>query len=216
MSMADFESLIDLAAERLGGAVLTANDEFFAEKENLLRASKPVFIEGKYTDRGKWMDGWETRRRRTPGHDWCLVRLGLPGVIKGLVVDTSFFRGNYPDHCSVEACAFDGNPTVDSLLDGANEWVEILPPVALAGDSRNLFEVHSISRFTHLRLKIFPMAVSRVCGCTARWSPIGGDWAGTGASWIWGRSKTVRWRWVAAMNFLARDTICSCPASGAT
>ena len=75
----DFTELVDLAAERLGGAALWANDEFFAEKDNLLKAEPAVFVAGKYTDRGKWMDGWETRRRRTPGHDWCIVRLGVPG-----------------------------------------------------------------------------------------------------------------------------------------
>ena len=91
---AAFMDLPDLAAERVGGAVVWANDEFFAEKENLLKLQKPVFIEGKYTDRGKWMDGWETRRRREPGHDACIVRLGLPGVVRGVVVDTAFFRGN--------------------------------------------------------------------------------------------------------------------------
>src|SRR5204863_2438387 len=91
MSEAAFTDLIDLAAERLGGAVLLANDEFFAPKENLLKPLAPVFIEGKYTDLGKWMDGWETRRRRTPGFDWCIVRLGLPGMIRGVVVDTSHF-----------------------------------------------------------------------------------------------------------------------------
>jgi allantoicase len=99
----DFTELVDLAAEKVGGAVLVANDEFFAPKENLLKASAPIFIEGKYTDLGKWMDGWETRRRRTPGFDWCIIRLGLPGIIRGVVVDTSFFRGNYPEHFSLEA-----------------------------------------------------------------------------------------------------------------
>jgi allantoicase len=102
--------LADLAAERLGGKVLACNDEFFAPKENLLKESKPVFIEGKYTARGKWMDGWETRRRRTPGHDWCIVRLGLPGMIRGIVVDTSFFTGNFPEQFSLEACDLGSAP----------------------------------------------------------------------------------------------------------
>jgi allantoicase len=78
----DFTELVDLASERLGGAVLIANDEFFAPKENLLKSSKPIFIEGKYTDVGKWMDGWETRRSRSPGFDWCIIRLGLPGIVR--------------------------------------------------------------------------------------------------------------------------------------
>ncbi|HYY42125.1 MAG TPA: hypothetical protein VE775_05285, partial [Pyrinomonadaceae bacterium] len=63
----DFTELVDLAAERLGGTVLYANDEFFAPKENLLKQSAPLFRADEYTERGKWMDGWETRRRRTPG-----------------------------------------------------------------------------------------------------------------------------------------------------
>src|SRR5215211_8321784 len=87
----DFTELIDLASERLGGAVLVASDDFFAPKENLLRASAPIFITDKYTDNGKWMDGWESRRRRTPGFDWCIIRLGLSGIVRGVVVDTSFF-----------------------------------------------------------------------------------------------------------------------------
>ena len=101
--MSDFAQFVDLASERLGGRVLTANDEFFAPKENLLKAAKPIFLEHKYTGRGKWMDGWETRRRREPGFDWCLIRLGLPGMIRSVVVDTSYFRGNYPEHFSIEA-----------------------------------------------------------------------------------------------------------------
>lgn len=152
----EFTELVDLAAERLGGAVLFANDEFFAPKENLLKASQPIFIEGKYTDLGKWMDGWETRRRRTPGFDWCIVRLGLPGIIRGVIVDTSFFRGNYPEQCSIEACTLDGQPTVEQLLDPQNQWVEILPLAQLKGDSQNPFELHHEQRFTHLRLKIYP------------------------------------------------------------
>src|SRR6188474_2701802 len=152
----DFTDLIDLASERLGGAVLWANDDFFAPKENLLKASTPIFIEGKYTDRGKWMDGWESRRRRTPGFDWCIIRLGLPGIIRGIVVDTAFFRGNYPEHCSLEACALDGSPTVDDLQGPATEWVEVLPKSALRGDSKNLFTVDSSYRFTHLRFHIYP------------------------------------------------------------
>ncbi len=154
--MTDFTELIDLASERLGGAVLYANDDFFAPKENLLKPSAPVFIEGKYTDRGKWMDGWESRRRRTPGFDWCVIRLGLPGVIRGVVVDTSFFRGNYPEQCSLEACAVGGNPGVEELAGGEIQWTEILPASGLRGDSQNPFPIANDSRFTHLRFKIYP------------------------------------------------------------
>jgi allantoicase len=154
--MSDFRDLIDLASEKMGGAVLAASDEFFAEKEKLLRAKKPVFLPDEYTDRGKWMDGWETRRRRTAGHDWALVRLGLSGVIRGLVVDTSFFRGNYPEHCSIEACAARPDASVESLLGPETRWVEVLSKAALQGDTSNLFPVDDPRRFTHLRLNIFP------------------------------------------------------------
>ncbi len=156
----EFTELVDLAAEGLGGTVIYANDEFFAHKENLLKRGAPIFIEDKYTDWGKWMDGWETRRRRSPrldeACDWCIVRLGVPGVIHGVVVDTSFFRGNFPSHCSIEACAVNGQPNVAQLLDPATEWTEILPSSALEGDSQNRFEITGARRATHLRFKIYP------------------------------------------------------------
>ncbi len=151
-----FTELIDLASEKLGGAVLFANDEFFAPKENLLKSSAPIFIEGKYTDLGKWMDGWESRRRRSPGYDWCIVRLGSPGRIRGVVVDTSHFKGNYPEQCSLEACSIDGNPDVEQLIGESVEWKELLPVSGLKGDSQSPFDVSSDERVTHLRFKIFP------------------------------------------------------------
>ncbi len=152
----DFTELIDLASEKLGGAVLLASDEFFAPKENLLKPGAPLFIEDKYTDLGKWMDGWETRRRRTPGYDWCIIRLGLPGIIRGVVVDTSHFRGNYPEQCSLEGCSIDGQATLEQLTEGEAEWTGILPPSELAGNSPNLFAIETDNRFTHLRFKIYP------------------------------------------------------------
>jgi allantoicase len=152
----EFTELVDLASEKLGGAVVAANDDFFAPKENLLKPAAPIFIEGKYTDLGKWMDGWETRRRRTPGYDWCIIRLGLPGKISGVIVDTSFFRGNYPEQCSLEACTFEGLPTVEELTGENAQWKELLPQSQLAGDSQNLFAIDSDQRVTHLRLKIYP------------------------------------------------------------
>jgi allantoicase len=154
-----FDRFADLASQRLGGRVLEANDEFFAPKENLLKPSKPIFIDGKYTDRGKWMDGWETRRRRTPGYDWCIIRLGLPGVIRGVVVDTSFFTGNFPSHFSLEACDLGNRPYRDekalSKSGGAN-WIEILPKAPLEGDSQNQYALDDSRRSTHLRLNIYP------------------------------------------------------------
>jgi allantoicase len=157
--MNQFTHFVDLASQRLGGRVLAANDDFFAPKENLLKLSKPVFIQGKYTDRGKWMDGWETRRRRTPGYDWCIIRLGLPGVIRSVVVDTSFFTGNFPSHFSLEACDRGNRPyrgeKALSKSDGTN-WIEIVPKTSLEGDSQNQFALDDSRRFTHLRLKIYP------------------------------------------------------------
>jgi allantoicase len=160
--MSDFTDLIDVAGERLGGIALAANDEFFAPKEDLLKAPAPEWREGVYTDRGKWMDGWETRRRRTPGHDWCLVRLGIPARIHGVVVDTRFFRGNFPESCSLEACELpDADPEAEADHRELAEtpgapWIEIVSRSPLAGDTRNLFPVTYPGRVTHLRFNIFP------------------------------------------------------------
>jgi allantoicase len=154
--MREFTHLIDLASAHLGAEAVAVNDEFFAEKENLLKPEAPIWIADRYTDRGKWMDGWETRRRRTPGHDWCIVRLGLPGVIHSVIVDTSFFRGNYPSHCSIDACGLpDGmDPAGDSVV-----WHPILPMTELTGDAQNTLTIDRSGperRFTHVRLNIVP------------------------------------------------------------
>jgi len=143
--VSDFRELVDLASERLGGKALEANDEFFAPKENLLKAARPVFREGEYTDRGKWMDGWETRRRREPGHDWCVIQLWLPGIVRGVVVDTAHFTGNFPEACSLDAREDAGGP-----------WREILLRSPLAGDSENPFAIEDRGPATHVRLNIFP------------------------------------------------------------
>jgi allantoicase len=158
--MIEFKTLVDLASARLGGRALEANDEFFASKSNLLKPANPIFIEGKFTSRGKWMDGWETRRRRTPGHDWCIIRLGLAGIVRGVLVDTTHFKGNYPARFSLEALELAGGAPYPGerpkLKAAENSWVELHPETPLAGDSRNEFAVSSESRFTHLRLKIYP------------------------------------------------------------
>jgi allantoicase len=152
--MTAFTELIDLAAERVGGKALAASDEFFAGKENLLKPGRGIFIADKYTENGKWMDGWESRRKRTPGHDWCLIRLGLPGVIHGFDVDTNHFTGNYPEHASLEGCLAASDATVDQL--NAARWTELVPLSRLDGGSQNLFAVASPERFTHVRLNIYP------------------------------------------------------------
>jgi allantoicase len=149
----DFLDYPDLAGERVGGVALVANDEFFAAKENLLRAGEAEWREHEYTDRGKWMDGWETRRRREPGDDWCVIRLGLPGVIRGVVIDTKWFRGNFPEAASLEAAEIDGLDL--GAIDGA-AWREVLPRSLLRGDSKNTFPIVDERRATHVRLRIFP------------------------------------------------------------
>jgi allantoicase len=155
--MADFTDLIDLASERLGGAVLAANDEFFAPKEALIKSTKPEWREGLYTERGKWMDGWETRRRRAPGEDWAVIRLGAPGTVRGVVIDTSFFTGNFPESASLDGCEVGGAPPTATLIDGGVAWRPLLPLVTLAGDTENRFEVEqSLPRVTHVRLTIHP------------------------------------------------------------
>ena len=155
--MSTFTDLVDVAAARLGGTVLLANDEFFAPKENLLKPEKPVWREGEYTDRGKWMDGWETRRRRVPGHDWCLIRLGIPAMVHGVIVDTSYFKGNYPEQCSLEAAAVEGATDAEALAAGNGvEWTEILPRSGLRGDAENPFAIAFRGRVTHLRFSIYP------------------------------------------------------------
>ena len=141
--------LIDLASEVVGGVALAASDEFFAPKENLLKDAAPVFIPDKYTDRGKWMDGWESRRKRTEGHDWCAIRLGLPGRLRTVDVDTSHFLGNFPAHCALDAASTEGAPQ-------EGDWVQVLGKMRLLGGSHNLFDIQDARRFTHVRLNIFP------------------------------------------------------------
>src|SRR5947199_2190462 len=98
-----FCQLLNLASEQLGAKALECSDDFFAEKENLIKPGRGIFITDKYTDRGKWMDGWESRRKRIPGHDWAVVQLATPGKITGFDIDTNFFLGNHPPHASIEA-----------------------------------------------------------------------------------------------------------------
>jgi allantoicase len=149
-----FAALCDLASSRLGGRALQANDEFFAAKGNLLKPGRAVFIPGKYTSRGKWMDGWETRRRRTPGHDWCVIQLGAPGRIHGVEVDTSHFVGNFPAEASLDAARVPPGAGRAGLARAA--WRTIVPVVRLQGDQRSFFGADPSEAFTHVRLNIFP------------------------------------------------------------
>jgi allantoicase len=147
---------VNLALRRLGASVIAASDEFFGEKENLLRPEPPGHRPHTFGNKGQVVDGWETRRRRTPGHDFAVIRLGAAGVIHGVVVDTAYFTGNYPAECSVEACAAEGYPAAAELAGPAVTWVPIVPRGTLSGDSENRFTVTDPRRFTHLRLSIYP------------------------------------------------------------
>jgi allantoicase len=147
-----FTGLIDLAARRLGGMVLSADDEFFAAKENLLEPSDPRFDPDRYGDRGKEMDGWETRRRRDlPGVDRCVVRLGVPGVVEAVVVDTAHFRGNYPDAFELEGCVSEDGPPGP-----ATTWFPLRERTGLRGDALQRFDVDVRWRVTHVRFSIVP------------------------------------------------------------
>ena len=144
-----FHAWIRLEQPRLGTRVTFATDEFFAAKERLIEPQDPVFIDGKYDDHGKWMDGWESRRRRGPGHDHCIVRLGIPGVIHGVDIDTSFFTGNYPPEASLDACVSEDDVP-------AGEWIELLPRTGLEGDRHHFLPIDSDATWSHLRLNIYP------------------------------------------------------------
>ena len=148
-----WERLPDLAGRALGGAVVAANDEFFAAKENLIVDAPPAARPG-FGHRGKEYDGWETRRRRTAGYDWAIVRLGAAGVVAGVVVDTSFFTGNFPPRTALEGAAVEGHPTAGDLEKA--DWQPLLPLSELAGDTANAFPVTSDRRVTHVRLSIHP------------------------------------------------------------
>lgn len=151
---AAFTGFIDLAAEALGGKTLVASDEFFAPKENLLKPGRGVFKPGKFTERGKWMDGWESRRKRTEGHDWCIIELGVAGAVRGVDIDTNHFLGNHPPYASVEGCRLDDGTDPESVADG--DWSVVVPRSPLAPGSQNLFPAENDQTFTHLRLNIFP------------------------------------------------------------
>jgi allantoicase len=152
--MSDFTALVDLAAARTGGRALFATDDFFAEVGNLLLPGRGVFIEDRYTERGKWMDGWESRRKRGPGHDHAILSLGMAGSIHGLDVDTNHFRGNFPAACSLDALAAPVGVTLERLQ--AATWTEVLPRTTIEGHTRNLLVVKDRARHTHLRFHIYP------------------------------------------------------------
>jgi allantoicase len=165
---------IDLAQPRLGSRVTFATDDFFADKARLIDPAEPVFIPGKYDDNGKWMDGWESRRKRVPGHDWCVVRLGSPGAIAGFEIDTRHFTGNYPPFAAIEACVSD-----DDIPGDDAGWVELVARMGLNGNDRVLVPISNERVFTHIRLHIYPdggVARLRVFGTVhVDWSRVAAD-----------------------------------------
>jgi allantoicase len=160
---ATFSGLVDLASADLGGRALGASDDFFAAADNLLQPGRASFIEGKFTERGKWMDGWESRRKRTSGretaHDWCVLALGAPGEVVGLDIDTQHFVGNHPPFASVDGLwapdAGSRGATLPALL-AREGWVALLEQSPLRPDAQNLFAVPTRGPVSHLRLNIFP------------------------------------------------------------
>jgi len=150
----DFIRLPDLASRVLAGSVVHANDELFAERENLIKPGRAVFSAEEFGHKGKVYDGWETRRRREPGSDYAVVRLGVPGVVRGVVVDTAWFTGNYPPHVSVEAAGVEGFCSPEELERA--DWQTLVPRSPVRGDADNPFEVDDDRRFTHVRLTIYP------------------------------------------------------------
>jgi allantoicase len=154
VAAASFSGLIDLAAAAFGGRALATNDDFFAGMENLLQPGRGTFIPDKYTERGKWMDGWESRRKRGPGHDWCIVELGASGSVYGVDIDTNHFLGNHPPYASLDGLqAARGTLPADLAQ---LRWTELLPQAPLRPGSQNLFAPERQPVVSHVRLNIFP------------------------------------------------------------
>jgi allantoicase len=152
---ASFGDSIDLASADIGGEALLSSDDFFAGMANLLKRGRSEWIPHKYTERGKWMDGWESRRKRVPGHDWCIIHLGVAGRIRGVDIDTNHFLGNHPPFASLDACNAPTNTSPGELRD-AVEWTTVLPQIPLQRGSQNLASVASQEVWTHVRLNIYP------------------------------------------------------------
>lgn len=145
----------DLANRRVGGSVVAANDELFAERENLIKPGPPSFETFTFGHKGQVYDGWETRRRREPGSDWAIVRLGMPGIVRSVIVDTAFFKGNYPPEVSLDGLGVEGYPSPAELA-AETGWTELLPRSAADGDTANEYSVDSRERVTHVRLWMHP------------------------------------------------------------
>lgn len=143
-------SLTNLADSRIGAQIVECSDDFFAEAKRMLQFEAPIFVEDKFDDHGKWMDGWETRRKRHAGYDWCIVKLGVAGKIKAIDIDTTFFTGNYPASASLEGCYAPNGNTQEAL------WQPLLGNSILGPSQHHIFDVQNDAIFTHIRLNIFP------------------------------------------------------------
>lgn len=143
------QGLVNLALPEAGAAILSVSDDFFAPAKRMLSAQDPVFIPDRFDGHGKWMDGWESRRRRSPGHDFCVIRI-CPGVIRAIEIDTSYFTGNFPSAAMVEACNADIEPDEDT------EWIKLIERTGLDGDSRQFFMVNDENPWSFIRLNIYP------------------------------------------------------------
>jgi len=153
-NLPEYTLLLNLASERLGAKALSCSDDFFAEMDNLVKPGRGIFIADKYTDRGKWMDGWESRRKRGPGYDWCIISLGASGIIHGFDIDTNFFLGNHPPFASIEGARI--SDTTTDINSEKVKWTELLTKSPLLPGSQNFYECKNREIYTHLRLNIFP------------------------------------------------------------
>ncbi len=145
------QRFVNLADARLGATALATSDDFFAAKERMLNPEPAQFIAGKYDTNGKWMDGWESRRKRGAGHDWCTVRLARPGIVHGVDLDTSHFTGNYPPAAALESCCLaEGDPDADT------QWLPLLPAVNLLGNRHHYVPVSTPLPCSHLRVNLYP------------------------------------------------------------
>jgi len=144
-------SLIDLAQSRLGSKIVYKTDEFFAPAKRIINPWPPVFKEGVFDKHGKWMDGWETRRKRGKGYDFLILKFGKPGLIKKVDVDTSYFSGNHPDQISIQACI-----SKKKIPDKKTKWITIIKKSRTRANSHHFFNIKNKKYFTHIKLNIFP------------------------------------------------------------
>jgi allantoicase len=183
---------INLASARLGAKGLFATDEFFAPLERMLSDVPATFDPDLYDDNGKYMDGWESRRKRVPGHDWAIVKLAMPGRIFGFDVDTSYFTGNYPPHCSIEAAFIEEGSSLETVA-----WTEILDKSALGPSAHHFFDnADRQTVWTHLRLHIYPdggIARLRVYGAAHfDWDKVGSE-EEIDLAYIFHGAKSLAW-----------------------